>query len=235
LVDDKSFIRKSHLREFPLPGGESAVREPRRTAVGLLYAIFGDELFNMKGIKSLEAFEAKERIILKQVLNQGINCPITSSAGRLFDAIASLLDIRHINGFSGQAAMMLGFKAEEAATEAAYRFSLIETQRDYILDWEPMVQDILEGLENEDPPSIIAAKFHNTLAEMIVAIAERVGEKRVALTGGCFQNRYLTERAVKRLGLKGFEVFCHRRVPPNDGGIALGQMMALARKEKGGR
>ena len=98
-----------------------------------------------------------------------------------------------------------------------------------ILDWSPMIEDILADVENDIPVGIISAKFHNALAESIVAVAKRAGQNRVVLSGGCFQNRYLTERAVRRLQAEGFRPYWHQRVPPNDGGIALGQVAAAQR------
>ena len=96
----------------------------------------------------------------------------------------------------------------------------------YLIDWEPMVLAILEDLRQRVPAGVISAKFHNTLAEMIVDIAGRIGEERVVLSGGCFQNKYLTERTIRRLETRGFRPYWHQRVPPNDGGIALGQVYA---------
>jgi hydrogenase maturation protein HypF len=100
------------------------------------------------------------------------------------------------------------------------------------LDWEPMIRSLLSDLGAATPVAVMSARFHNTLAEMIVAVAERHGVPQVALSGGCFQNRYLTERAVRRLVETGFAPHWHQRVPPNDGGIALGQIMAAARSKE---
>jgi hydrogenase maturation protein HypF len=98
-----------------------------------------------------------------------------------------------------------------------------------VLDWAPMVGAILDDLTGGVSGGEISARFHNALAESIVAVARRVGEKRVVLSGGCFQNRYLTERTVGRLASEGFRPYWHQRIPPNDGGIALGQVVAAAR------
>jgi len=103
----------------------------------------------------------------------------------------------------------------------------------FILDWEPLVEGVREDLQRGVKPGIIAGRFHNSLVEAILAVAQSVGERRVALTGGCFQNRLLTERATRRLSEAGFEVVLHRQVPPNDGGISLGQVaVAAARLER---
>ncbi|HEU5396023.1 MAG TPA: hypothetical protein VFV81_02570, partial [Verrucomicrobiae bacterium] len=167
-----------------------------------------------------------------------VNAPLTSSAGRLFDAIASLAGLRQTMNFEGQAAMELEFCRDALKTDQAYHFSLQdhrwreEAGRDrsqLILDWEPVVQAILADLRRGTAPGTVSAKFHNALAEAIVGVAKRVGEPRVLLSGGCFQNRYLTERTVVRLRAEGFQPAWHHHVPANDGGIALGQLVAAHR------
>lgn len=225
-IDKKSFTRTAHFRTFRLPGNETAIREPRRSAIGLLYEIFGDDLFDRHELEPLTTFDNKNRTILQQMLVKQINSPITSSAGRLFDAVASILKIRNFNAYSGQAAMMLEFAAIGAMSDETYPFSLVETENCYCIDWELMILNILDDLKKPEKTGKIAAKFHNSLAEMIVAVAKRVGEERIVLTGGCFQNRYLAERTVLRLEEAGFKPYWHHRAPPGDGGIALGQIMA---------
>jgi hydrogenase maturation protein HypF len=202
-VEGGDFTRVGHLRTFRLPGGDRAAREPRRSALGVLYEIFGDTLPDEP---------------LVRMLRRGVNSPRTSSAGRLFDAVASIIGIRDRCSFEGQAAMELEFAAEAEPCDETYPLEL----NDEILDWEPMIRMILKD------HSKAAARFHNTLAEAIVSVARRSGETRVVLSGGCFQNRYLTERAVTALRTAGFEAYWHRRIPPNDGGIAVGQIVAAS-------
>jgi hydrogenase maturation protein HypF len=144
--------------------------------------------------------------------------------GRLFDAVASLLNLRQIVRFEGQAAMDLEFAADVAAQVKSYILRVGD-----VVDWEPMIREMLAEIAENTPASIIAARFHVTLAEMIVAVARRASEKCVVLSGGCFQNRPLTEFTVERLRASGFRPYWHQRVPPNDGGIALGQILAAAR------
>src|SRR5262249_25254597 len=148
----------------------------------------------------------------------------TSSAGRLFDAVAALAGLRDRVSFEGQAAMELEFAAAPGVDEF-YEYA-VNDAKSLIVDWEPMVREIIADSENRVETAVISAKFHNALVEMIVHVARRVGEPRVLLTGGCFQNRYLTERAVRRLRENGFSAYWHQRIPPNDGGIALGQSVA---------
>jgi hydrogenase maturation protein HypF len=232
LTGGASFRRFASLRRFRLPGGERAIREPRRTALALLYEIFGDELFARNEIDLLDEFDGVERSVLRQMLKKGINSPYSSSAGRLFDAVSALLGLCQRSRFEGQAAMELEFAADKTATDELYPFwvfagkSAGEHDPAWVIDWEPMVRAVLSDIAAGSLRGAIAAKFHNTLAQMIVETAIRAGEKRVALSGGCFQNLYLSERVVARLQIIGFRPYWHQRVPPNDGGIALGQIFA---------
>jgi hydrogenase maturation protein HypF len=227
LTDEESFQRVAHFRQFRLPGGDAAVKEPRRTALGVLYEIWGDKVISDRRLPPVTSFSDPELVILQQMLRQGINSPLTSSAGRLFDAVASILGLRHRVTFEGQAAMELEFSIQPGVEEI-YPFELTDGLP-CLVDWRPIVPEILIDLQNGQKLGGISAKFHNTLAETIVAIARRVGEPRIVLTGGCFQNRYLIERSVRRLSEAGFKPYWHQRVPPNDGGIALGQVVAAAR------
>jgi hydrogenase maturation protein HypF len=247
LVDDVTFSRVAHLRTFCLPGGDKAVKEPRRTALGLLYELFGDDLFGapeLAGLAVARAFTATELASLRTMLVKGLNAPRTSSAGRLFDAIAAITSLRQRIHFEGQAAMELEFALDGVKMDVYYGFNLTpqpplrfaEREREgaggevpLVIDWEPLVRGVLADMANKTPLGMISARFHNTLAEMVVAVAQKVGESRVVLTGGCFQNKYLAERTVDRLRQAGFEAYWHRQIPANDGGIAPGQIMAAAR------
>jgi hydrogenase maturation protein HypF len=222
-VTPTGWERFAHLRRFRLPGGEKAVREPRRVAVGLLYELLGVDLFLRKDLECMQSFPSQEQSLLHTMLGRGVNAPWTSSAGRLFDAVAALLNLRLLAAYEGQAAMALEF-AVNADESATYPFDL---GTDGVLDWGPMVQAILLD-QGKSSTEKIAARFHRTLVEMIVAVARRCGEERVALSGGCFQNRVLLEWTVQRLRAEGFVPYWHRRVPPNDGGLALGQLVAAA-------
>jgi hydrogenase maturation protein HypF len=226
LADETAFRRVGHIRTFRLPGAAQAVKEPRRSAIGLLYELFGDEVHAMMHLPPIAAYSGGEARVLMRLLASGVNAPVTSSAGRLFDAVASLLGVRQRATFEGQAAMELEYAAEGIVTEARYPFHLDERGSVLVADWEPMIRAILDDAARGAAVGRISAAFHNTLAEMMVAVARRVGRERVVLTGGCFQNARLTERAVARLAAEGFRPYWHRRVPPNDGGLALGQVVA---------
>lgn len=230
------FERVAHLRPFPLPGGEQAVREGRRAALGLFYAWQGDALFEDEGVPPLNWFSAAERRVLHRMLERNINSPTTTSAGRLFDAVAALAGLRHVNRFEGQAAMEFEFSIvwdppSSAGKLAAYPFFLQPggENQPLMIDWAPMLEslmfDRLQGLG----VGKMAIKYHNGLVGMIEAVARQADLEAVVLSGGCFLNRYLLERCVERLTAAGFRPYWHQRVPPGDGGIALGQILAARR------
>ncbi len=222
-VDHGAFERIAHFRTFRLPGGDAAVREPRRIALGLLYVIFGDDLFDARDLATLEAFTSSELDLLRQMIEKRINSPLTSSAGRLFDAAASIAGLRQRSRFEGQAAMDLEFAIGNHLTDQGYPIDLKEDDHGLILDWEPVIKGLIADARSGIPAEAMAAKFHNSMVEAIVSVASRAGVETIALSGGCFQNKYLTERAIWRLREEGFSPYWHQRVPPNDGGIAFGQ------------
>ncbi|MGD0539144.1 MAG: carbamoyltransferase HypF [Verrucomicrobiota bacterium] len=255
LITEDHFQRVGHLRTFPLPGGEPAVVEPRRSALGLLFALLGEGAFALEDLPPWRAFTSSERNLLTQMLRQGLQAPMTSSAGRLFDAVASLLGLRQRTRFEGQAAMDLEFAIEADDSEEVFPMPLVDAGPAvaggaartvpasarhggcagflpaapwFVADWGPMIERMIATLRVGQPVWEIAAMFHNTLAECVAAAARRVGQRRVVLSGGCFQNRYLLERTVQRLCQNGFSAYWHQRVPTNDGGLALGQAIAAA-------
>jgi hydrogenase maturation protein HypF len=216
----RGFERFAHLRAFSLPGGEKAIREPRRAALGLLHALDPGSAFE----RMSPHFSDLELSLLESALRKGINCPRTTSAGRLFDAVASLLGVCQVNQYEGQAAIALEQGAAEAQSDHCYDFRIADGQP-CIVDWQPTIEQLLADIP-VSPPGLIARKFHTTLAAMIVAIAERAGEPTVVLSGGCFQNALLVEQASRQLKSAGFQVYCHEKIPPNDGGLSLGQLYA---------
>jgi len=227
-INETGFTRVAHLRTFRLPGSERAVKEPRRSAVGLLYEIFGQRIFEQEDLACVQACTPEERKVLGSMLGRALNSPVTSSAGRLYDALAAIIGLRQVVGFEGQAAMELEFRATEVDCDESYSVHLGETNP-AVLNWAPMILEVIDDVRSAVPVPTISRKFHNTLAEMILAVAQRVNRERVALTGGCFQNKLLTELTVRRLQEVGFSVYWHQRIPPNDGGIAVGQVMAAIR------
>ena len=234
-VDEHSFTRFAHLQTFRLPGGEQAVREPRRSALGLLYALYGDAAFDKTNLAPLGAFSENERRILRRALEKGLNAPLTSSAGRLFDAVAALLGLAQTSSFEGEAAMQLEFAAEGGDADKCYPWAITSiTGGIYtpgrIISLMPVTEAILMDMAANVPVRDLAARFHNTLTEMIVGVARAAEVEQVALSGGCFQNRRLLERTVNALEQAGFRPFWHQQVPTNDGGIALGQIAAALRE-----
>ena len=229
-VTEESVERVAHWRPFRLPGGDAAAKEPRRAAFGLLHELYGEKASNCKGLHTIAAFSDPELAALRTMLNRGLNSPWCSSIGRLFDVVASLVGLRQQMRFEGQAAMELEFALAGCATDETYPLPLVNQEKASVLDWAPMIEAILCDLKCGVSTGDISARFHNTLAEALVLVAKQVGCERVALSGGCFQNRYLTERAVLRLRAESFQPYWHQRVPTNDGGIALGQIVAAQRE-----
>ncbi len=235
LVTHDEQSRIGHLRPFALPGGDAAMREPRRSAIGLLYACFGADAPDMLSFAD-ERVEASDVPLLIRMIERRINSPMTTSVGRLFDAVAAIIGLRQVSRFEGQSAMELEWLVGAQAPPDAYR---IEVQRAaqsratdperLVLDWEPMLRSILRDRDAGVPRAAIAHGFHRALATAIVDVASCCGIGRVVLSGGCFQNRVLTEMSMDMLAKSGFRTYIHQRVPPNDGGIAVGQLVAARR------
>ena len=236
-ITKHSFDRIGHFRYFPLPGSEKAVKEPRRAALGILYEIFKDNVLDMNYLNTLKTFSHVEINILISMIQKKLNTPLTSSVGRLFDAVSSILGLCQYNTFEGKAAMKLEFVTDNLKTDEIYDYTIINSENQipsYTIDWAPTIKAILDDLNVKSPVKSISAKFHNTLVEIIISIARGVGEEKVVLTGGCFQNKYLLERAIDRLNSEGFSTYWPERIPPNDGGIAFGQIVAASRILNGG-
>ncbi len=227
ISDEKAIEHVGQFRRFPLPGGELAIKEPRRSAVGALYEIFGNEIFRWNYLYQ-DTFSELDLPVLQKMLEKRLNCPLTSSVGRLFDAIASLLNICQKITYEGQAAMMLEYVADRESKQS-YGFEIRENKL-LNIDWQLIFNEILEDIKNNVSIGTISMKFHHTLAEIILNIAKYLGIVKVALSGGCFQNAILLESTITLLEQHGFRVYWHQRVPPNDGGISLGQI-ALARMQ----
>jgi hydrogenase maturation protein HypF len=215
-----TFRRAVHLRTFPLPGGDSASRDPRRVALGLLFAFAPDgaerwaaRWFGDEGAVHLRALELR------------LNAPACSSMGRLFDGVAALAGIDAPTTFEGQAAMRL----EDLATRTprgvgTYPLPLRSgPEGASVVDVAPLVHAVIADVERGTEQSLVARRFHDALIDLGVRIAELEGVPRVALGGGCFQNQLLANGLESRLEEKGFQVFAASAIPPNDGGISVGQ------------
>ena len=224
-VDRSGFQRLTHLRTFRLPGGDAAAREPRRAALGLLWERFGPDALG-RDDPPLRAFDAAEREALGRLLASERHSPETSSAGRLFDAIAALLDVRQTCTYEAQAALELESLVAPMPEPHAYPMPL----RGGALDWGPLLDALLADRDAGVAVGSIAARCHRGLACAIVGAvreaAQETGIERVVLTGGCFQNAWLSEWTEAGLRDAGLEPLVHERVPPGDGGLALGQLLA---------
>ena len=224
LGDAAGFDRVGHLLPFRLPGGDAAVREPRRSAAGVLHAA---GLTLDPATPGLASFADNELGIVAAMLDRGINAPTTTSAGRLFDAVAAMAIGATASSFEGQAAMALEHVADRSASDP-YPIDVDGTAPIRVVDWRPTIAAILTDIASGTDASHVSGRFHATMTDAIVAVAVSVGHGTVALSGGCFQNRLLTETTARRLRDEGFKVLLHRRVPPNDGGISLGQTVVAA-------
>jgi hydrogenase maturation protein HypF len=209
-VSGAEFERVAHLRPFRLPGGEAAVREGWRSACSLVWETLGPER-----IPAYFPPHASQRDLLFRMIEHRVNAPLTTSIGRLFDAVASLAGLAECSRFEGQAAMRL--ERAIGALSGAQAYPLPHG------DWAPLIAAVVEDVSHCVERSQIALKFHNALIEWICSVAQQLGEGQIVLSGGVFQNGYLVERSAARLENLGFSVFTHHQVPCNDGGIALGQ------------
>jgi hydrogenase maturation protein HypF len=224
----EGFERFAWLRPFPLPGAEKAVRDPRFAALGCLRVCGIDvEETMLVGVLSRE-----ERRVASLQMDRGLNAPLTSSAGRLFDAVAALCGVCWKNEFEGQAAMRLEAVAESAADGEGESAAAVAVRPGEPIDWKPVIEQVLNDLRDGRTPPAVARRFHLGMASMIVEVARGSGCRIVALTGGCFQNRLLSELAIEKLQSAGFLPVWHRLTPPNDGGLALGQAVAAAAFER---
>ena len=224
LADLTAFSRMGHIGVFPLPGGEAAIREPVRILAGLLAR---NGTIEEDFTPLLGRYRDAARFWLEAV-RKGINSPLTSSAGRLFDAAAAAVGFLRPVTFEGQAAMWLEGLAE-TDEQGAYPVAIHEGD---VLTVDPtaLILETARDMLSGSSPGRVAARFHNTMASLVADVMERLARKTgittVGLTGGCFQNKFLTERVLERLRERRFEVLLHESVPPNDGGIAIGQAVA---------
>lgn len=226
LCEYDGYERFAWLRPFPLPGGEKAVRDPRFAAFGCLF----EAGISVEETCLANYLTAEECRVVRRMIEQKVNTHRCSSMGRLFDAVSALCGICIENGFEGQAAMML----ENAACSCSGvdRYSLGSAlSGSGEINWAPLLKAVIEDLKKSKADvSQISRRFHLALVEMVVEVARKANRPIVALTGGCFQNVLLLERAIDALRVAGFRPIWHTQVPPNDGGLALGQAVIASRQ-----
>ncbi|MFQ6618393.1 MAG: carbamoyltransferase HypF, partial [Fidelibacterota bacterium] len=233
MADYSSYRRIAHFKYVPMPGGDAAVKEPYRMALSHLREVFGDELYSLDLDVLKRTGEKKVSIIMK-MMERNINTFRTSSCGRLFDAVSSLLGIKDVINYEGQAAIELEMIADTSVV-GEYGFDISDGEP-FQVDVKELIYGVVKDLQNGVEPSGISAKFHNTIARIIgdVCILSReiTGIETVCLSGGVFQNFLLLKKTLSLLRDSGFSVFYHESVPPNDGGISLGQVLIANERAK---
>lgn len=217
VLQENTMHRVASVYPFPLPGSEKAVREPRYSALGILYAMGIPSLFT-PWLKT--TFSDDELLVTVQALEKKINAPLCSSIGRLFDGVSALLDCCHTSSFEGEAALALEALAIQAKGTKRYEIPLV----DGYLDWRKMVQQIYFDKIHGIPTQEIALAFHLALSDSIVTIAKTTGVQNIVLTGGVMQNTLLLESIITKLKEAHFTPFWHHAIPPNDGGLSVGQL-----------
>jgi hydrogenase maturation protein HypF len=224
--------RAAHLDYIPMPGGEMAIRQPWRMAASYLYRALGTGFLKLN-IGLVKKLDKKSWFVLRQMIDRGVNSPLTSSAGRLFDAAGSILLARQDAAFEAELPIILEDVAAEGCLDH-YDFDIRPDKGLLTIDASRTIKGIIKDMAMKADIPVISAKFHNTVAGMIVATAlelrKRLRIKKAVLTGGVFQNSYLTGKAVIMLEERGFDAHIHADVPTNDSGIAIGQVAIAGRR-----
>lgn len=232
VADVQGYDRAAHLEYLPLPGGDTAIRRPYRIAWGYLLTTQG----HIPDLPTLDAFPVQEREIVARQVERNLNAPLTSSCGRLFDAVSAIAGICPVTTFEAQAAIALELAAREVDLSSvdAYPFTVGDQG---VIHLGELLNAIVTDVNNDRPISQIAAAFHVSIAEMVVQAARQIREQTdlgtAALSGGVFQNRLLLRLTRERLREAGFEVLTHRQVPANDGGLSLGQAVVALHTQQG--
>lgn len=246
IADYRSFERVGHLAYIPMPGGSAAIKEPRRLAFAYLHHIYGDDAPRLD-IEFIRTLEPRQQAVLQAMIRQQVNAPLTSSVGRLFDAVSALLGICRHATYEGQAAIEMQAAAERYLQSVTnietdimpYKFDISEQPDAPCCQIQPhrLFAQMIADVQNATPTARIAARFHLTVAAMITTMCERLRQRfrirQVALSGGVFQNRLLRERAVRQLQQAGFAVLLPRRIPLHDGNISFGQAVIAAANIRG--
>jgi hydrogenase maturation protein HypF len=248
LCDYRGFERFAHLQYIPMPGGAAAIVEPRRMAISYLFQHFGRDFWGLD-IPFVRALDRPRTETLLRLIERGVNSPLTSSAGRLFDAVAAMAGVRENVNYEAQAAIELEAAIEGCGAERhagasmarsnqddGYPFAIREENGEWIIDTRPMFLALADDLGDGAPTPVVSHRFHRGFVDVLVRAADlarrRTGLDRICLSGGTFQNCFLSENLPKRLEGEGFQVFTHAEVPCGDGGISLGQAMVAAHRKE---
>jgi len=236
VADFREFTRAGHFDYVPIPGGDAAARQAWRSAAGYLYVTFGADEGLRIARELIPEIPAYSMDAVFTMLERGINCPLSAGCGRLFDALAALTGIKTVSTYEGQAPSE--FEAVMTADDHdPYPYSIVETEPGFTISFTPMVEAVVENMRNDRDVPAISARVHAAIAAACTEAAERVrtvtGIRRVALSGGVFQNRYIVRELPERLTAASFDVYTHSSLPPNDGGICLGQAAVAAHRING--
>lgn len=227
--DFKGFERAAHLKYIPMPGGEMAIKHPWRMAASYLYFCYGEDFLKLD-LDFVKNLDRNKWNTIKKMLDQNLNVFPTSSMGRLFDGVSVLLNWRETTNYEGQPAIELETWADEKE-RGKYHFEISRENDIFIIHLEPMVKGVVEDLLRKQKKPLIAAKFHNTIAQMTHEVCLKLRKEydlnTVCLSGGVFQNMLLLDQTYRLLIKSRFEVHTHHQVPPNDGGISLGQAIII--------
>ena len=225
LADLCSFKRVAHLDYVPLPGGDAAARFPWRMALSHLFKTYGEDLFNLP-IEFIRNLDKNDAMIILEIALKRVNSPLTSSCGRLFDAVSSLIGLRHRIAYEGQAAIELEM-CQKLNEKGRYPLKIDERDHQMILHTSEVINGVVEDLKKGLSRGVISRRFHNTLIDMFteacLKLRDESGIDLVVMSGGAFQNVTLLSGLSRSLTLKGFTIYTHRLVPTNDGGLSLGQ------------
>jgi len=229
----RDFERAAHFSYVPMPGGAAAIHEPWRMAVSYLSRHFGESLWDLR-IPFVERLDRTRAEVLLRMTKRGVNSPLTSSCGRLFDAVAALVGIRERVTYEAQAAIELEMAIGNSRDDTGYPLALVPDGEGWLIDTRPMFEALVDDLRRGLSAGVISQSFHNGLVEGFARLAALLRERteliRVCLSGGTFQNVYLLEHLRARLEAERFEVFTHSEVPAGDGGLSLGQALVAAHR-----
>ncbi|MCM8828977.1 MAG: hypothetical protein NC902_06820, partial [Candidatus Omnitrophica bacterium] len=226
LCDYFSFQRKAHLRPVKLPGGEQAIKQIWRIALAYLIDAFGNDC-DINAFKFIKEISRQELVVVKKMIEKNINSPFSSGLGRLFDAVSCMCGLRSSINYEGQAATELESVLDENISAPAYKFDIAREEGKFILDHRITIREITGDILENVPESKISCRFHLTIVQMVREICQLIktdtGINEVALSGGSFQNVFLSTRIKEILERDGFKVYTHRAMPPNDACISAGQ------------